>query len=110
MDISSQELSHRAGGDSGEGEAAASKEMVPSEEHNYVQDMVQQNRVVVFSKTHCPHCTDSKTLLSGMGVDYKTVELDQINNGNLVQNVLGSITDARTVSHLQLSLFILKLM
>ncbi|KAK3746217.1 hypothetical protein RRG08_014690 [Elysia crispata] len=68
-----------------------------SDEHSYVQDMVTHNRVVVFSKTHCPHCSDSKTLLSDMGVEYKTVELDQMNNGGKVQNVLGRITDARTV-------------
>ncbi|RUS80630.1 hypothetical protein EGW08_011610 [Elysia chlorotica] len=102
VDISS-ELNSRAKGDYGEGEAAAInlspkiKELVPSDEHSYVQEMVNRNRVVVFSKTHCPHCTDSKTLLTGRGVEYKTVELDQINNGSQVQNVLGSITDARTV-------------
>ena len=106
VDVPTQELNELnslAQGDRGEGEAAAinlspkSKEIMQSDEHSYVQDMVTHNRVVVFSKTHCPHCSDSKTLLSDMGVEYKTVELDQMNNGGKVQNVLGRITDARTV-------------
>ncbi|GFR59532.1 glutaredoxin 2 [Elysia marginata] len=102
IDISTEDLNSQAKGD-GEGQAAAlglspkSKEILQSEEHSYVQDMVNHNRVVVFSKTHCPHCTDSKSLLSDMGVEYKAVELDQIYNGGQVQNVLERITDARTV-------------
>ncbi|CAG5124898.1 unnamed protein product [Candidula unifasciata] len=68
-----------------------------SQEHNFIQNLVRRNRVVIFSKTHCPYCDDSKTLLSNMGVDYTTVELDKMKEGNQVQNVLGRITDARTV-------------
>ncbi|CAL1548122.1 unnamed protein product [Lymnaea stagnalis] len=68
-----------------------------SQEQEFVQDIVKNNRVVVFSKTHCPHCDDSKMLLNNMGVDYKTVELDQLKEGSQVQNVLGTITDAKTV-------------
>ncbi|GFN86772.1 glutaredoxin 2 [Plakobranchus ocellatus] len=94
VDVPSSELTAQAKGDHGEGET---KEQVQSDELNYIQDMVTRNKVVVFSKSHCPHCSDSKTLLTGMGVQYKTVELDELNNGGQLQNVLGSITDARTV-------------
>ncbi|BFZ04272.1 hypothetical protein BsWGS_07311 [Bradybaena similaris] len=68
-----------------------------SMERNFIQDLVSKNRVVIFSKSHCPYCEDSKTLLSNMGVDYTAVELDKMKEGNQVQNVLGRITDARTV-------------
>ncbi|KAH9496855.1 Glutaredoxin-2, mitochondrial [Bulinus truncatus] len=90
VDITPEEL--RAMGD-------YEKESTPSEsaEHAFVEDLVKNNRVVVFSKSHCPHCDDSKTLLSNMGVNFKTVELDQMQEGNQVQNFLGKITDARTV-------------
>lgn len=69
-----------------------------SMERNFIQDLVSKNRVVIFSKSHCPYCDDSKTLLSNMGVDYTAVELDKMKEGNQLQNVLGHITDARTVS------------
>ncbi|XP_059170661.1 uncharacterized protein LOC131952144 isoform X2 [Physella acuta] len=68
-----------------------------SREHDFVQNTVKNNRIVVFSKSHCPHCDDSKTLLNNMGVNYTAIELDQIKDGSQVQNVLGAITDARTV-------------
>ncbi|KAH9519241.1 hypothetical protein Btru_075034 [Bulinus truncatus] len=44
------------------------KESTPLEsaEHAFVEDLVKNNRVVVFSKSQCPHCDDSKTLLSNM--------------------------------------------
>uniref|UniRef100_A0A0B6ZB21 Glutaredoxin-2, mitochondrial n=1 Tax=Arion vulgaris TaxID=1028688 RepID=A0A0B6ZB21_9EUPU len=67
------------------------------QEQNYIQDLISKNRIVIFSKSHCPYCDDSKTLLNNMGVNYKTVELDKIKEGNQLQNVLGRITDARTV-------------
>lgn len=69
-----------------------------SKEHEFVDNLVKNNRVVVFSKSQCPHCDDSKTLLSNMGVNYKAVELDQLQEGSQVQNFLGQITNARTVS------------
>ncbi|KAI8784062.1 glutaredoxin-2 [Biomphalaria glabrata] len=68
-----------------------------SKEHEFVDNLVKNNRVVVFSKSQCPHCDDSKTLLSNMGVNYKAVELDQLQEGSQVQNFLGQITNARTV-------------
>lgn len=63
----------------------------------FVTELVNQHKVVVFSKSQCPHCVNSKQLLSEMGVNYKTVELDEVPIGSQVQNELGKITDARTV-------------
>ncbi|XP_005093031.1 glutaredoxin [Aplysia californica] len=74
-----------------------------SHEQALVNDLVSKNKVVVFSKTHCPHCSDSKTLLTTMGVNYKTVELDKLQEGGEVQNVLGQMTDARTVPRIFIS-------
>lgn len=33
--------------------------------------------LVVFSKSWCPYCKATKSLLSSLDVDFKTVELDQ---------------------------------
>jgi hypothetical protein len=34
--------------------------------------------VAVFSKSYCPHCKATKTLLSDLGAKYYTIELDQV--------------------------------
>jgi len=68
-----------------------------SNEQQFVCDLVKNHKVVVFSKTQCPHCSDSKSLLSTKGVSYKTIELDKMEDGGQVQNVLGQMTNARTV-------------
>ena len=38
--------------------------------------------MVVFSKTTCPYCDQAKATLANGGVQYKLVELDQVNNGS----------------------------
>lgn len=42
------------------------------------QSLIDENAVVVFSKSYCPYCTSSKGLLSSLDAKFTTVELDQI--------------------------------
>ncbi|CAG5118233.1 unnamed protein product [Candidula unifasciata] len=62
-----------------------------------VQSLVRKHRVVIFSKSQCPYCQHSKTLLSNFGVKFVTVELDQVQEGNEMQTALGEITGVKTV-------------
>jgi len=57
------------------------------------------NRVVVFSKTYCPHCRKAKQILQGIlgSNGIHIVELDTIPNGEEIQQYLGQITGAKTV-------------
>lgn len=41
-----------------------------------VQKYIDDNAVVVFSKTYCPHCKATKQTLNDLGADFLTVELD----------------------------------
>ncbi|XP_075473046.1 glutaredoxin 2 [Ascaphus truei] len=70
---------------------------LPSESVKMVQEMVSQNSVVIFSKTSCPYCTMAKEAFNDINVSYKTVELDQQEHGNQIQEALLQITGARTV-------------
>ncbi|XP_037530409.1 glutaredoxin 2 isoform X2 [Nematolebias whitei] len=63
----------------------------------FVQDMVSQNCVVIFSKTSCPYCKMAKNVFSEIGAAYKVIELDQHDDGKKLQETLGQITGARTV-------------
>ena len=47
-----------------------------------VMDLIKNNKVIVFSKSYCPHCTRAKALLKGGDVEYKVIELDKKRNGS----------------------------
>ncbi|XP_020492928.2 glutaredoxin 2 isoform X1 [Labrus bergylta] len=63
----------------------------------YLQEMVSQNCVVIFSKTTCPYCKMAKNVFNEIGATYKVVELDEHNDGRSLQEALAQMTGARTV-------------
>ncbi|BFZ15913.1 hypothetical protein BsWGS_18952 [Bradybaena similaris] len=63
----------------------------------FIQDLISKHKVVIFSKSQCPFCQNSKTLLGNFGVNYLSVELDEVPDGNELQNALGEITGVKTV-------------
>lgn len=40
------------------------------------QSLINDNAVVVFSKSYCPYCDSSKKLLDSLNAKYTTLELD----------------------------------
>ncbi|KAJ3245230.1 hypothetical protein HDU78_009710 [Chytriomyces hyalinus] len=58
---------------------------------------IASNKVVVFSKTHCPYCRKAKALLDSLGAQYEAVELDQRADGSEIQAYLAEKTGQRTV-------------
>ncbi|KAL8863697.1 MAG: hypothetical protein Q9178_000380 [Gyalolechia marmorata] len=42
------------------------------------QNIIDENAVAVFSKSYCPYCTASKTLLSELGAKFYVIEMDQV--------------------------------
>ncbi|XP_033820941.1 glutaredoxin 2 isoform X1 [Periophthalmus magnuspinnatus] len=63
----------------------------------YVQEVVSQNCVVIFSKTTCPYCKMAKNVFNEIGANYKVIELDEHNDGRRLQDALAQMTGARTV-------------
>ncbi|XP_013872243.1 glutaredoxin 2 [Austrofundulus limnaeus] len=63
----------------------------------FVQDVVSQNCVVIFSKTTCPYCKMAKNVFNEIGATYKVIELDQHNDGKRLQETLAQMTGAKTV-------------
>ena len=55
---------------------------------------------MIYSKAYCPHCTSTKKLLKGKGIAFKVIELDQIGNGDRIQNALAAKTRQRTVPNI----------
>ncbi|KAL3893789.1 MAG: hypothetical protein SGCHY_005634, partial [Lobulomycetales sp.] len=65
-----------------------------------VDDLVAGEKVVVFSKSYCPYCINTKKLLAGKGIDFALVELDEIPGGSDVQAYLAKKTGQRTVPNI----------
>ena len=42
------------------------------------QQIIDDNSVVVFSKSYCPYCKATKSLLDDKGAKYFVMELDQV--------------------------------
>ncbi|XP_068175548.1 glutaredoxin 2 isoform X4 [Antennarius striatus] len=63
----------------------------------YVQEVVSQNCVVIFSKTTCPYCRMAKNVFNEIGATYKVIELDEHNDGQRLQETLAHLTGAKTV-------------
>ena len=42
------------------------------------QKIIDENNVVVFSKSYCPYCKSTKALLSEKGAKYYLMELDEV--------------------------------
>ena len=44
----------------------------------YVNKLIESNKVVIFSKTTCPYCAKVKELFASLNEQVVTVELDEI--------------------------------
>merc|ERR1711941_110788 len=64
------------------------------------QDIIDNNSVAVFSKSYCPYCKATKSLLSEAGAKAYILELDQIDDGAAIQDALEDITKQRSVPNI----------
>jgi len=64
------------------------------------QQIIEENNVVVFSKSYCPYCKASKTLLNEKKAKYFLMELDQVEDGAALQDALEGITGQRSVPNI----------
>jgi len=55
--------------------------------------------VVIFSKTYCGYCSDTKNIFQSLGVSFEVLELDEVQNGGEIQSVLTQRTNQRTVPY-----------
>lgn len=65
----------------------------------FVKLQVSSDKVVMFSKSFCPHCKKAKQALKDVGLnDYAVIELDQRDDGDAIQDALLKVTGGRSVS------------
>ncbi|KAF1796058.1 thioredoxin-like protein [Mucor lusitanicus] len=61
------------------------------------EEAIQNNKVIVFSKSYCPYCKKAKALLSSLDIEFATIELDLHPQGEAIQAYLLEKTGQRTV-------------
>ncbi|KAI9742822.1 MAG: hypothetical protein M1818_003551 [Claussenomyces sp. TS43310] len=64
------------------------------------QGIIDENAVAVFSKSYCPYCKATKSLLSELGANYYSIELDQVDDGSAIQSALGAMTGQTSVPNI----------
>ncbi|ESU07487.1 hypothetical protein FGSG_02097 [Fusarium graminearum PH-1] len=62
-----------------------------------VQQLIDNNSVVVFSKSYCPYCKQTKKTLDDLNTEYELLELDEVADGSALQDALEKISGQRTV-------------
>jgi len=62
-----------------------------------VDSLIDDHPVQVFSKSYCPYCARVKKLFRELGVDAHITELDEVSDGDAIQNYLHQKTNQRTV-------------
>ena len=64
---------------------------------NEIEANVAANKVMIYSKSYCPFCVQAKDLLTQKGVEFKSIELDQVGGADNVQNAIQAKWGQRTV-------------
>jgi len=63
-----------------------------------IEELVNTNEVMIFSKSYCPWCKKTKQLFEEMGIEFHALELGQQGElGKQIQNKLLEVTGQRTV-------------
>ncbi|KAK7426648.1 Glutaredoxin [Neonectria magnoliae] len=62
-----------------------------------VQQLINDNPVVVFSKSYCPYCKETKRTLESIGATFEAFELDKADDGAALQDAIQELTGQRTV-------------
>jgi glutaredoxin 3 len=64
---------------------------------DFAKSEIASADVVVFSKSFCPFCTKTKSLMDELKIEHKVIELDEVDNGAAIQDALKEISGQRTV-------------
>jgi len=64
---------------------------------SFIESENRSHAVVVWSKSYCPYCTQTKRLFQQQDVDVVVHELDQHPHGTRIQEELHRLTGQRTV-------------
>ncbi|KAK7463554.1 Glutaredoxin [Stygiomarasmius scandens] len=78
---------------------SSSSSQLPMAAKDLVESALNENKVVVFSKSYCPYCHATKSLFNDnfSSVPMRVYELDMLDEGSAIQSYLAEKTGQRTV-------------
>ena len=62
-----------------------------------IKTLIDENKVMMFSKGYCPFCTQAKNLLKSKNIDFKVIEMDEIQGGDQMHAALKAFSGQNTV-------------
>ncbi|KAJ4129114.1 Glutaredoxin [Fusarium equiseti] len=65
-----------------------------------IHQIINDNNIVVFSKSYCPYCRQTKKILDDLNTVYELLELDQLPEGSVLHDALEQISGQRTVPNI----------
>ncbi|KAI5741643.1 hypothetical protein M8J76_015665 [Diaphorina citri] len=65
-----------------------------------IDEYINHNKIIIYSKTHCPYCKQAKALLADNDYNFQVVELDKLPNGAQIQTALFERTGQKTVPNI----------
>jgi glutaredoxin 3 len=74
---------------------------IPESVKNLVDSLIQNKKVVVFSKSYCPYCTKAKKTFEKYSLnseEYVVLEIESRDDCSHIQNYLKELTGASSVS------------
>ncbi|XP_049871963.1 uncharacterized protein LOC126373599 [Pectinophora gossypiella] len=77
--------------------SSAAKMAGSTEVKQFIKDAVSKEKVVVFSKSYCPYCKLAKDVFTKVKQPIQVIELDQRDDGAVIQDSLAQMTGFRTV-------------
>ncbi|KAI8364074.1 thioredoxin-like protein [Blakeslea trispora] len=80
-----------------------SKQLSPEEMskiEQLVEEIINSNKIAVFSKSYCPYCQKAKRLLQELDYEFFAIELDTKDEGAAIQQYLQDKTGQRTVPNI----------
>ena len=62
-----------------------------------VEQYIAGNKVMVFSKSYCPFCDQTKDKLKGAGIEFHAIEMDNMPDGDAIHQALKKHSNQNTV-------------
>ncbi|KAG4095620.1 putative glutaredoxin [Neocallimastix lanati (nom. inval.)] len=62
----------------------------------YINNLIKNEKVIIFSKTYCPYCDSTKELFNSLNCPYKVIEVDEMQNCREIEDYLAELTKQRT--------------
>jgi len=80
-----------------EGQTRSNPVQLNNAQEQYVKDLINNNKVMIFGASYCQWCRYAKQLFTNLSFPYTSVDLDTMNGGGEITKILIGLTGIQTV-------------